>query len=44
MSLKSKEIETLQGKLKALEAQKAKAEATRATELSKYQRLLEKLH
>ena len=43
MSLESKEIETLQSQLKTLEIQKAKAEASRATELDKNQRLLEML-
>ena len=43
MSLKSKEIETLQGQLKALEVQKAKVEAAWVTEMKKSQRLLEKL-
>ena len=42
MSLQSKEIETLQGQIKALEAQKAKAEATWAAELEKSHRFLEK--
>jgi len=44
MSLQSKEIETLQSQIKTLEVQKAKAEAARAAELDKNQRLLDKLH
>ena len=43
MSIQSKEIKTLHDQLKALEVQKAKAEASCVTKLQKSQRLLEKL-
>ncbi len=44
MSLQSKEIETLHGKIKDLEAQKAKDEAARITKMEKSLRLIEKFH
>ena len=44
MSLQSKEFEILQGQLKSLEVQKAKAKSSQTTKLEKSQILLEKLH
>lgn len=43
ISIQSKEINTLQGKIKDLEEQKAKTKASRLVEVQKSQRLLERL-